>query len=43
VHLVVPVEVLQETLVDGVQVDDEKVVHLGQLLPACSKPATGER
>jgi len=27
VHLVVLVEILQETLVDGVQVEDEKVVH----------------
>jgi hypothetical protein len=27
VHLVVLVEILQETLADGVQADDEEVVH----------------
>jgi len=32
VHLVVLVEILQETLVDGVQVEDEKVVH-GLIMP----------
>jgi hypothetical protein len=27
VHLVILVEMLQETIVDGVQVDDKKVTH----------------
>jgi hypothetical protein len=27
VHLVILVEILQETLADGVQIDDEKAVH----------------
>ena len=28
VHLVLPVKTFQETLVDGVQVDDEQVIQL---------------
>jgi hypothetical protein len=37
VHLVVLVEVLQETLVDGVQVDEEEVVRWSILAGHCGR------